>query len=608
MRQAINMSSSKTNPSGFLPVIFSFFLIILTAGYLSYQFIPEKNGSFFYFSGSKRTIYFLVSRENEIYLNKIGASVNEYEDNINRLIKKFSSGKIKCKTIEEQDINSLKKGDILFIFDDYYVSKRTIKDIEGFLKRGGNLLFNYHFGYMDENGFVKAGNIEKITKLKYLGETVSCSSCNFYVSKILSPLNMGENSFRHDLVLYADDTVPIFGSKQTPDAVLTNWEITSTPILNKKMLPLKDSGVIWHGFYKGGKWFYFSFPGYVFLDMKKNTFNKFFGNIFNYMTNTYSAAKYPFIDAKNAVFISEDTEYKYTNMIHFARLAAKYGIPVTLFCVAELAQKHPFITKEAAELPNVEIGSHSYSHTRIEGAPIKKVIKEILGSKEILEKITGRPVFGFRPPREEIDKAMENELRAAGYKYVMEKTKPYLLPEEEYDRLITIPRHGTDDYIYLINLNWDKEKILKKIIQETDMLTSLNAVYTLSVHTHLLSYKSNLGVSEKYFKYLIKHKNIHPFKGIDITDRIKLNKKIALTLQPMNDKTFLYIHNRNDTEVKNFCLRIYWPNSENIKIIPELSSVKITVLKQNTQRKYTDIKIDLLRPESTISLILENNE
>ncbi|AZV47122.1 hypothetical protein C3L23_07500 [Nautilia sp. PV-1] len=606
MRQAINTYSSK-NSIHIFPILFSFFLIILIAGYLSYQFIPKKENSFFYFSKTKKTVYFLQSQENEIYLNKIGASVDAYEDKINQFIKKLSSDKINSKIINESNIADLKNGDTLIVLDDYYISDKTMSNIKNFLKKGGNLLFNYHFGYISDRGFIKAKSIEKITGLKYLSESVSRASSNFYVSKILSPLNLGENSYRHDLVLYANDTVPLFHSKYTPDAILTNWEITSTPILNKKMLPVKDSGIIWHGFYGKGKWFYFSFPSYVFLDMPKNTFDKFFNNISSYMNNTFSIAKYPFLDSKNAIFISEDTEYKYTNMIHFAKLAHKYNIPVTLFCVAELAQKYPQITKEAAELSNVEIGSHSYSHTKIQGAPLKKVIKEILGSKEILEKITGKPVFGFRPPREEIDKTMENELRKAGYKYVMEKTKPYLLPEEEYDKLITIPRHGTDDYIYLINLNWDKAQILKKIIQETNMLTSINAVYTLSVHTHLLSYKSNLDVSEKYFNYLIKHKNLHPFKGIEITNRIKMNKKITLSIQPMNDKTFLYIHNKNAAQIKNFSLRIYWPNSKNIKIIPELSNVKIKTLEQNIQRKYTDIKIDLLRPKSTISLILEEN-
>ena len=91
---------------------------------------------------------------------------------------------------------------------------------------------------------------------------------------------MGENSKREDLVLYSHDVIPIFKSKTTPDAILTNWEITSPPLLNNKKLAVNEAGVAWHGFYKKGKWFYFSLPGYVFLDMHLITFKKIFSNIF----------------------------------------------------------------------------------------------------------------------------------------------------------------------------------------------------------------------------------------------------------------------------------------------------------------------------------------
>jgi hypothetical protein len=279
-----------------------------------------------------------------------------------------------------------------------------------------------------------------------------------------------------------------------------------------------------------------------------------------------------------------------------------------MFCVAKLALANKQITKEASNFPTVEIGSHSFTHSKIQGAPIKKVIKEIKGSKEVLEKITGKKIYGFRPPREEIDKNMAKLLRESNYKYVMEKTKPYLLPEQEYNNLITIPRHGTDDYIYLMNLDWDKKQILNNIIQETKMLTSLNGLYTLSVHTHLLSYKSNIDVTIKYFEFLNANKNIHPLKGIDIANRAKWNRNISFKLVKLNNKTFLYINNNNDIKIKNFSFRIYWPNLKSISVIPELSNVKIKILQNNTQQKYTDIRIDNLKPKSKMSLILEENK
>jgi peptidoglycan/xylan/chitin deacetylase (PgdA/CDA1 family) len=547
-----------------------------------------------------------LSKENIALLNSMQISENIYKNKIDLFLKKLLKSGINANIINESEIKNLKKSEILIVLDDFKLSNETVKEIKKFLKKGGNLIFNYHFGYYgDERVLLKSKRITDITNLNYIGEFSAKNI--FFIPKILSPLNLKKLLDKRKYLTLYGDVLPLFKSQNTPDYIMSNWAISSTQNYENRMLNINEAGIAWHGFYKKGKWFYFSFPSYVFLDMDNKTFKGLFESIINYSLNDISVKAYPFVDSKNAVFISEDTEYKYENMINFANLAKEKNIPATLFCVARLALQYKDITKKAADLSNIEIASHSYTHTKIQGAPKKKVIKEIKSSKEVLEQITGKKIYGFRPPREEIDKTMENVLREAGYKYVMEKTKPYLLPKEEHKGLITIPRHGTDDYIYLINLDWDKKQILQKIIQETEMLTSINALYTLSVHTHLLSYKSNLEVLSKYFDYLTDH-NIKPLNGMEIAKRAIWNKNITITSQALNKQTFIYIHNKNNNIIKNFTLRIYWPNSTNITITPEISSVKIKIVEENSKRKYTDVKIETLKPRSTISLILEANE
>jgi peptidoglycan/xylan/chitin deacetylase (PgdA/CDA1 family) len=601
------MSSSKNKETNFLVVITVFISVIILSGIVFYQLLPKQNS--FIFSDKQTDVYILVSDENEIYLNSIGTSVKFYENNLEKFKNKLSKIGINALFISEKEIKSLNNTDILFILDTYYLSDNTLNSIKKFLSEGGNLIFNYNFGFVRNSKYIKAKSIEEITGLKFVTDTIPKNETKFFVPKILSPLTFSKNDKRHDLVLYGTDTLPIFKSVFTPDAVLTDWSITSTPKYKNKNLPLDNAGLIWHGFYKKGKWFYFSFPSYVFTDMQNTLLKRYLTNIFNYFRKSVTVAKYPFIDAKNAVFISEDTEYKYKNMIYFAKLSKEFNIPVTLFCVAKLALKNRQITKQASALPNIEIGSHSYTHTKILGASREKVIKEIKESKEVLENITGKQIYGFRPPREQIDKTMEKVLRDAGYKYFMSKTKPFLLPKEEYENLITIPRHGTDDYMFLINLNWDDKKILQKMIQETNLLTSLNSVYTLSIHTHLLGYKKNLDIIKKYLAYLRANYTLNAFKGIEITDRIKLSKNITITSQDLNDQTFIYIHNDNDVEINNLKLRIFWPNASKITITPEITSTKLKILQTNSKRKFTDIQIIKIRPNSTISLIIGlNNE
>ncbi len=593
----------------FLPVIFLVFGMAVISGYLLYQIFPNKNtlNSFIPVKTNEKTVYILKSKDTEIYLNTLNQSADVYDGKIAELAKKLKSVNINAKIISQSDILTLPENAILFAPDMYKATKNTMKKIESFIKKGGTFIFNYHFGYFTNGDYLTGPKrIETITGLKFLSESVSKEHINFYIPNIMSPLIKTDiNAKRHDLVLYGSDTLPIFKSDFTPDMIITNWEVTSPPMLNGKFLSVNEDGIAWHGFYGKGKWFYFSLPLYVFLDMPKNLFGKYMNNLTEYAKNDFVIAKYPYIDADKAVFISEDTEYKYENMINFARLAKKEHINVTLFCVAKLALQHPAITKEAASFPNVEIGSHSFSHTKILGAPLSKVIKEIEGSKEILQKITGKPVYGFRPPREEIDKIMENELRKAGYKYVMEKTKPFLLPKEVYDNLITIPRHGTDDYIYVINLDWNKSKILKKIIQETEMLTKMHALYTLSVHTHLLSYKTNLSVSEKYFEYLNKHTDIKAFKGIELNNRARELPNITFKKEYYGNNILLSIYNKNNKTVKNFSFRIFWPNIKIKAILPVDVSTKIKKIKNSTKRHYTDYRINKLSPNSSTSVIIK---
>lgn len=187
----------------------------------------------------------------------------------------------------------------------------------------------------------------------------------------------------------------------------------------------------------------------------------------------------------------------------------------------------------------------------------------------------------------------------------MEKTKAFLLPRYEYYHLIDIPRHGTDDYTYLVYLDWNKTQILKKIIQETNMLTSLNALYTLSVHTHLLSYKTNISVENQYFNYLNKHKNIKTFKGYQLAKRAIWLSNIYLSYKKVGDMIILNVTNNNDEKIRNFSFRIYWPNARITSVTPELINVKISKIAQNDERKYTDYKINTLMPKSTVSFIIK---
>ena len=97
----------------------------------------------------------------------------------------------------------------------------------------------------------------------------------------------------------------------------------------------------------------------------------------------------------------ESRVLKNTNKI--LDLFEKYEIKATFFTLGYIAEKFPDLIKKI-DGKGHEIASHSYSHLDIRKTTEKDFEKDIKKSIEILEKITGKKVFGFRAPYFSIDK------------------------------------------------------------------------------------------------------------------------------------------------------------------------------------------------------------
>ena len=595
----------------FIKMVLTVLIIVSVIGAVFYQLLPTLG----VVMPKEVTIYLLSSNDTKEFLK----NPTYYDKNIGEFQKRLEKQGYKVKVITEDQIPSLPKNAVLFAMDATYLSSQHLKNLLDFLYKGGNLLFNFTFAYRDGQKWRGPKVITEITGLQPVKgiDAIKRTKDNYFFLALrgMSPLLQLDfkKAKRMDFALY--DPLPLFTSKTLqPDGIISTWEMTNTPyIKGHRPLSFNEAGVVWHGKYGKGNWVYFTFPSYTMLELDKNYFTMFMDNIITYFRNVITISPYPFLDYPNMVFVSEDTEYKYPNLAHFVALAHQYEINVTAFCVAKLAERYPELTREAAQLPEVEIGSHSYSHTKIMGEPMPKIIKEIAGSKKILDKIIGRnEVVGFRPPREEIDKTMYKELLKAGYLYVMEKTKPQLFPyptEVDGKTLWTLPRHGTDDYIYLIELNWNKKEILNQIIRETHFLHSLDALYTLSVHTHLLSYGTNISVIADYFKYLKEH-HIPVLKGRDIAHRSELVRNISYKINAMKGQVEIAIINNNKEPVNNLTFRVYWNNLKDItSVMPAVITFgkeknQITIVKRDNNQHFIDIRVKHIPADYKYSIVL----
>lgn len=78
-------------------------------------------------------------------------------------------------------------------------------------------------------------------------------------------------------------------------------------------------------------------------------------------------------------------------------LLEPHGIRGTFFVLGWIADRHPELVREITEAGH-EIASHGWGHRRITDLSREEFRKDVRRSKEVLEEVTGAPVYGYRAP------------------------------------------------------------------------------------------------------------------------------------------------------------------------------------------------------------------
>jgi hypothetical protein len=587
----------------------SFFALFLIVGlsWVVYQILENYSSKFYFvqFEG-KNNIYILNSQATINQYKKYKVDTNLYIKWLSTLEKKLKESDHSAKQISEQELSQLDANSVLIVFDAISLRKRDIESIKNFTKNGGFLIFNYNFGFNTDLGYEGTKNIEDITSLKKIRKSHEIKDKSlFIVNRLLSPLNLYDNlGKRIDFKSY--DTLNLYSSKDIkPDIYLSNWELTKPSKISDKNLKKDEAGVTWHGSFGKGNWVYFSFPTYVFFEA--NSFEEYFRAVFesilSYATKAVSVKSFPYLDRHKTVLVSEDTEYKFSELDNFMSLAEKSEFPVTAFCVSSLAEKHPELMKKAGENRWVEIASHSYSHEKIIGTDYKNMSSEIKNSKKTLESLSKKDVIGFRPPREELNSEMLKIISNARYHYVLESVSDNIYPLFE-DNIYHIARLGTDDYHFMLSQTWDADAILDDIKQETEFVTSLDGIYNFDIHTHLLGYGKNLDLLKSYISYINSDKNLNPLNAKEIVERLDKVKNIEIHIETTAKNYLVTIKNLNDESTYNYHFRLYWPHAKSIKSINSEIIGSSVSFSSNKARHYSDVSVEILAPHSPMTLIV----
>ena len=507
------------------------------------------------------------------------------------------------------ELVNLDKNAILIALDMMSLSKSEINDIDKFVIHGGKILFNFTSGFLDKSLSYQSDNlVHRITNLSLDTkiETIKYdrNSTGYLSTRLLSPVTTELPKGKAlELVIY--DPLPIFHTPKSMavDAYLTKWSQTNYLSMGpNKELQEDQSALIWHGTKGKGKWVYFSFPTYSFIEANKGMYADLFSGMLSYLQRDVNIVPYPYIDSKNIIFVSEDTEYKFENFKQFFDAGERNHFPITAFCVANLAQEHKELMQTVTQGRYMEVGSHSYTHKKIVGEALEVYEHETIDAKKLLHSLTGQEIRGFRPPREEIDETMIGLLEGAGFKYILgagdNVMTPYFI-----GNIMLIPRHGTDDYSYLVNLDWDKASVLKEMKHQTNVIVNLDGIFTLSTHTHLMTFGSNIEIVDKYFQYVNSQPQMTPMNGSMLYTRVAQRLKLNVEFTENAKKIVMVVNNANDEVIHNMHYTLYV--DKNI-ILKDVESEIIGVKTRLTRISDTEYQLIIkqLKPRSEMVLFI----
>ncbi len=205
------------------------------------------------------------------------------------------------------------------------------------------------------------------------------------------------------------------------------------------------------------------------------------------------------------LLICEDTEEEFANAAHLERILSDRGVRGTFMCVSDLARRHAGLVERIAR--RHEVGSHSDNHRPFDGQSLRRQIARLRRSAADLQKITGRPALGFRPPEEGHDDQTLRALAGAGYLYTLgnlaaARPLPEILRFRASDGdlrlLVRVPRIQVDDYELLARDELSGPEILERLRIDLDRARDLRGVDFVSIHSHILGRPDRIGVVAEF--------------------------------------------------------------------------------------------------------------
>lgn len=187
--------------------------------------------------------------------------------------------------------------------------------------------------------------------------------------------------------------------------------------------------------------------------------------------------------ARVAALFALDTEDQFQNALLAAQILRELDVPLTFFCVSDLARRHSATLARLAQAG--EIASHTDDHTVLAGLPQAAQRRHLAASAAALEELSGQRIAGFRPPEERVDGHTFAAAVQAGFEYVAGYTeKDRAEPIVASGGLVVLPRIPRDDYDLLVKHGLATEPaLIQAVARDLAQLRRSGGLYFFSFHT-----------------------------------------------------------------------------------------------------------------------------
>lgn len=112
--------------------------------------------------------------------------------------------------------------------------------------------------------------------------------------------------------------------------------------------------------------------------------------------------------------------------LRLAALLDRYGMRGTFYIARDYLSLRLSEAEIAALAQRHEIGAHTFTHSTLTTLPVLRARREITGSRDWLQAVTGTPITAFCPPYGMVDQSVRNLIAAAEFE-VARTTQLYQL-------------------------------------------------------------------------------------------------------------------------------------------------------------------------------------